>query len=358
MTHPVLFIPGPVEVDPELREIMAMPALGHRSQTTKDCITRMLPMLRAFFCTTQHAFFENVPATALMEATIRNLVHERVLHLACGAFGERWAKISEQCGRRPDCVTLPWGSAVTADVARDALRRADRPYEAVCITHCETSTGVLSPLGEIAAAVREVAPNTLILADVVTSVGGAEMRFDDWGLDAAFAGTQKCLALPPGLTVFALSERAIRKSAEVAGRGFLLDFADTPARFAKAEPPATPCVPLVFALARQLERIAAETLAVRHARHLALRDRTLAWAQAEGYAPFVADARHRSPTVSTLRADAARTNALVAAGKKGGFTLGKGYGKIAGETFRVGHMGDHTLQRLDALLAALRGVKS
>ncbi|MCC6784615.1 MAG: alanine--glyoxylate aminotransferase family protein [Planctomycetes bacterium] len=356
MPHPVLFIPGPVEVDPELREIMAMPALGHRSQTTKDCIARLLPLLAAFFQTRQNAWFENVPATALMEATIRNLVHRRVLHFASGAFGERWAQISEQCGRSPTLVERPWGEPITAEFVRDTLRASTEPFEAVCITHCETSTGVLSPLREIAAAVRETSPDTLILADVVTSVGGAELRFDDWGLDAAFAGTQKCLALPPGLCVFALSDRALAKSAQVPGRGFLLDFAATPARFQKLEPPATPCVPLVFALERQLQRIAVETLPVRWARHAALRDRTLAWGAAEGYAAFAKS--HRSPTVTTLCADAARIDALVAAGKRGGFTLGKGYGKLAKSTFRVGHMGDHDLVRLERLLQALSGVRT
>ena len=360
MTHPVLFIPGPVEVEPELREIMAMPALGHRSQTTKDCIARVLPLLGEFFRTSQHAFFENVPATGLMEATIRNLVVRRVLHFGSGAFGERWAQISEQCGREPELVARPWGEAITPQVVADALDRARErnrePFEAVCFTHCETSTGVLSPLREIAAVVREKSPSTLILADVVTSVGGAELRFDDWGLDAAFAGTQKCLALPPGLCVFALSQRAIARSAQVPGRGFLLDFAATPARFQKLEPPATPCVPLVFALERQLQRIRDETLERRWARHAAVRERALQWAAREGYLPFAKS--HPSPTVSALCADAARIDALVAAGKRGGFTLGKGYGKIAKETFRIGHMGDHDLPRLDRLLAALSGVRT
>ena len=356
MSHPVLFIPGPVEIDPELRQIMAMPAIGHRSQAAKDCVQRVCAGLKSLLRTTQHAYFETGPATALMEATIRNLVQQRVLHVTAGAFGERWAKISAACGREPHSITADWGTTVDAARLRATLKAADEPYEAVCITHSETSTGVLAPLAALAATVREHSPDTLVLVDVVTSLGGVEFRFDDWGIDAAFAGTQKCLALPPGLCVFGLSDRAIARSATIPGRGFLLDFAATPARFQKAETPATPCVPLMFALARQLERIADETLDARTARHLALRDRTIAWAEAAGFEPFVSDPDLRSPTVSALCADAERITALITAAKTAGFTISKGYGKIATETFRIGHMGDHDMARLERLLGALDSV--
>jgi predicted phosphoserine aminotransferase len=353
MTHPVLFIPGPVEVDPELREIMAMPAIGHRSKAAKECFGRLAPRLRELFGTKQHAFFENAPATALMEATIRNLVRSRVLHVTSGAFGDRWAEISKACGRSPDTVSSPWGDSVTPTQLREALQQATEPYEVVCITHNETSTGMICDLRALCAVVAAVSPSSLICVDVVTSLGGAEFAFDDWGIDVAFAGTQKCLALPPGICLFALSQRAVDRAATVEGRGFLIDFAATPSRAAKNEPPATPCVPLLFALERQLDRIAAEGYANRFARHRTMRDRTIAWAERHGYAPFVRDPALRSPTVSALRADAATTEALIAAGKAGGFTISKGYGKIASETFRIGHMGDHDLPRLDRLLAAL-----
>jgi hypothetical protein len=168
----------------------------------------------------------------------------------------------------------------SADDVAAALDAADEPFEAICLTHSETSTGVLNPIAELAAVVRARSPDTLILVDAVTSVGGAALEFDAWGLDLAFAGTQKCLALPPGLVTYALSERAIERAAHVAGRGFLLDFAATPARFAKGESPATPCVPLVFALNRQLERIRDEGIENRWARHIAMRDLTLAFGAA------------------------------------------------------------------------------
>jgi aspartate aminotransferase-like enzyme len=350
--HPILFIPGPVEVDAELREIMAMPLIGHRQQAAKDCFVAVCERLRRLYLTAQHAFFENAPATALMEAGLRNLVRRRTLHVTCGAFSERWGKIAKLCGREPVVVEKAWGEAVEpADLAR-AIEAADEPFEAVCLTHSETSTGVLNPLRELAATVRELSPETLILVDAVTSVGGAELRFDDWGLDLAFAGTQKCLALPPGLVTYAVSERAVERAAGIEGRGFLIDFAASPARFATGETPATPCVPLAFALRRQLERIEAEGLDARWRRHLAMRDATLAFGEAHGFPAFV-EPRFRGPTITSLRGDPERIDAVIQRARAAGFTLGRGYGKLKQDTFRVGHMGDHPLARVEALLDAI-----
>jgi predicted phosphoserine aminotransferase len=350
--HDVLFLPGPVEVERELREIMAMPMIGHRSQRCVAEVQAVCGKLRDLFRTSAHALFENAPATALMEASLRNLAPQRVLALTCGAFSERWAQIGESCGRTVETLAVPWGHANDPDELRRALR-ASKPFDAVTITHNETSTGVLNPLRELCAAVRETAPQTLILADVVTSLAGADVRFDEWGIDCAFAGTQKCLALPPGLCVFALSERALARARQVPGRGWLLDFARAQAGMSKGETVATPCVPLIFALSRQLDRIAAEGLDARHARHRAMRDEVAAWADRHGFSWFVADPARRSPTVSALNASGRDVQALADAARRQRFVLDRGYGRLKGQTFRIGHMGDHTVERVRALLAAL-----
>jgi len=349
--HPILFIPGPVEVDPELRAVMAMPLVGHRSQAFKGVVQALLPKLQRLFRTRAHALFENVPATALMEASIRNLVRERVLHLTNGAFSERWAKISEACGRKPDTIAVAWGKVVTPAMLRDKLASSP-PYEAVTITHSETSTGALSALRELAAVVREVQPDALVLADVVTSLAGTEVEFDTWGIDCAFAGTQKALALPPGLTVYALSERAMAKAKTVPARGWLLDFPRAAEGLAKAETLATPCVPLVFALDKQLDRIEKETLEARWQRHRALQSETVTWCQTCDFSLFMAEGE-RSPTVTTVNASGRTVADLIAKAKAKGFTLSNGYGKLKDQTFRIGHMGDHDLPRLRAFLAAL-----
>ena len=352
--HEVLFIPGPVEVDEELRQIMAMPLIGHRNPKFVAEVQAVCEKLRGLYLTRATTLFENAPATALMEAGIRNLVPRggRTLHLTCGAFSERWAKISTASGRNPDTLAVEWGRCTTPAELRDQLVTFG-PYDAVCITHNETSTGVLAPLAELAAVIREVSPESFILVDVVTSVGGAEVRFDDWGLDLAFAGTQKCLALPPGLVTFAVSDRAMDRAAGVEERGYLFDFLTAKKGMAEGKTTATPCVPLVYALSRQLDRIADETIEARWRRHLDMQRCTADWATANGYEFFVEDETLRSPTVTTLRAPGRDVMELAQKAKAAGFAMDKGYGKLKGEAFRIGHMGDHTVTRLERLLGAL-----
>lgn len=349
--HPILFAPGPTEVDAELRAIMSMPLVGHRSAGFIDEVKAVCGKLQGLFLTGAHALFENCSATALMEVAVRNLVNERVLHLTCGAFGERWAKVSAACGRQADTIAVEWGQPNLAEALAGKLA-ASGPYEAVAVTFNETSTGCLNPLREIAATVREHAPDTLVLVDVVSGLGGAEFRFDDWGLDLAFAGTQKCLALPPGLCVYAVSERAMEKAATVPHRGFLTDITRAKDALGKGRTPATPCVPLVYALSRQLDRIAAEGLEARWARHLAMRDAVTEWADAQGFEFLVAEP-WRSPTVSTMLPSGRDVADLIARAGAAGFTLANGYGLLKGKTFRIGHMGDHPVERVQALLRHL-----
>ncbi len=352
--HPVLFLPGPTEVDAELRQLMASPLVGHRSREFVAAVADVCQRLRGLFLTAEPAAFETCPATALMEAGIRNLVPRtgRSLHLVAGAFGERWQQIAASCGRATTTLVVPPGAAHEPESLRARLR-AEPGVDAVCMTHNETSTGVIEPLRELAAIVHAEAPDALVLADVVTSAGGAELRFDDWGLDFVFAGTQKCLALPPGLCVYALSARARARAAAVTERGYLLDLPRALQETNDGKTIATPCVPLVWALRRQLERIAAEGLPRRWERHLALRDATLAWAAAAGFAPFVAAPAARSPSVSCIDARGGDVGALAQRARAAGFVIDQGYGPLKGKAFRIGHMGDHDLTRLRTLLAAL-----
>jgi aspartate aminotransferase-like enzyme len=352
--HPVLFLPGPTEVDLELREIMARALVGHRDAAFVAVVKDVCARLCAVFLTNEPAAFETCPATALMEAGVRNFVPRggRSLHLVAGAFGERWRTIAERCGRQTTSLPVPPGTAHEPAALRTFLG-SQPPFAAVCITHNETATGVLEPLRELAAAVHDAAPQALVLVDAVTSLAGAELRFDDWRLDFAFAGTQKCLALPPGLCAYAVSARAKSRAATIDERGFLLDLPVAIAETNAGKTVATPCVPLVWALQRQLERVAAEGLPQRWQRHLALRDATLQWAATRGFAPFVAAAAARSPSVSCIDAKGGDVAGLAARASAAGFKIDQGYGPLHGKAFRIGHMGDHDLARLQRLLAAL-----
>jgi predicted phosphoserine aminotransferase len=352
--HPVLFIPGPTEVDDELRQIMAMPLLGHRDPKFVATVQDVCQKLKPLFLTEQNVAFETCTGTALMEASMRNLVARggSTLHLVGGAFGKRWSKISAACGRSPDVFDMPLGQAHSPDALAQRLQNGARP-DVVCITHNETSTGVIQPLQALAAVVHEHAPDALVLVDVVTSLAGAELRFDDWGLDYAFAGSQKCLALPPGLGVYAVSNRALTRAETIEERGFLLDLPTAVKDTNAGKTIATPCVPLVYALQRQLDRMQTEGLENRWQRHLDLQTRTFAWAESKGFHPFVADAAARSPTVSCIDANGADVEALAKLAAAAGFKMDKGYGDLKGKAFRIGHMGDHTMARLESLLNVL-----
>jgi predicted phosphoserine aminotransferase len=352
--HPVLFIPGPTEVDDELRQIMAMPLLGHRDPKFVTTAQDVCQKLKPLFLTEQNVAFETCAGTALMEASMRNLVTRggRTLHLVGGAFGKRWSKISAACGRSPEVIEMPLGQAHCPDALAARLQTGATP-EVVCITHNETSTGVIQPLQALASVVRKHAKDALILVDVVTSLAGAELRFDDWGLDYAFAGTQKCLALPPGLGVYAVSNRALARAETIEERGFLLDLPRAVKDTNEGKTLATPCVPLVYALQRQLDRIQTEGMEIRWQRHLDLQARTLQWAESKGFHAFVTDASARSPTVSCIDANGADVEALTKLAAAAGFKMDKGYGDLKGKAFRIGHMGDHTLARLESLLSVL-----
>jgi aspartate aminotransferase-like enzyme len=351
MTEPIrFFLPGPSYVTEDIRQAMTGPMIGHRSAAFKEIYGRLAERLPRVLRTASDATFASGSSTLVMEAAVASCVENDVLHLVNGDFSKRWLQISKSLGKSADAIEVPLGEAVSADLVRAALKR--KRYEAVALVHNETSTGVLSPLAEIAAAVHEES-DALILVDTVSSLGGARVETDDWGLDVVLAGTQKALALPPGLAVFALSARAGERAAGVSRRGYYTDLLRYRDKHREGGTITTPALSLVYALDVQLGRILEEGLEARWARHLALASRTAEWAAARGfrYAPREGV---RSPTVSCLRPpEGVAAPDLVKKLAQRGFTVGGGYGDWKSSTFRIGHMGEVRLPDLDGLLQAI-----
>ena len=344
------FVPGPVYVLEEVRAAMLAPVVGHRSPEFMPVYKRITEALKPVFRTTRDVYMATSSATFLMEAALTSLVSRDVLHLTNGAFSERWFDIGKSLGKGSDQIAAPWGEIVAPEVVRQALRR--KRYEAVTVAHNETATGVVNPLAAIARVVREES-DALLLVDAVSSLAGAPVETDAWELDFVFAGSQKGLATPPGLTVFTFSQRAEERAAAIPHRGYYGDLLRYRDKHREGGPITTAAVSIAWALDLQLERIAREGIEARWARHAAMQSQTDAWAKAHGFA-FASAANGRSATVSCLRPPAGvEARALVAALKKRGFTLGGGYGRFKDSTFRVGHMGEVQPTDLAALLAAI-----
>jgi aspartate aminotransferase-like enzyme len=343
------FLPGPVWVRDAVRQAMAHEAIGHRGKAFADLYADIPPRLQKVFRTTQFVFTTTSAATGLWEAALLNIMPERVLAIVSGAFSARWAACARDVGIAADVLEAPWGTAVDPAEVRRALRKTR--YEAVTVVHSETSTGTLNDLEAIARAVRE-GSDAFLLADVVTSVAGSPVEADAWGLDFALSGSQKAIALPPGLGIAFASDR-YRERARERSRCHYLRVSEAEVFAQKNQTPYTPSTPHLFALDVQLDHILEETLEGRWARHEALRRRVETWAGERGYA-FPAPEGARSWTVSCLKPpEGVSSEALVAGVKERGFTIGGGYGKWKAATFRIGHMGDVDLASLEVLLGAL-----
>lgn len=344
------FLPGPTYVPEDARQAMTKPMVGHRSAGFKEFYLTIAARLPKVLRTKGDVMVATGSSTLVMESAVVSCAASEVLNLTNGAFSERWHSITKSTGRSADKVAFPWGEAVDPDVVRAALRR--KKYDAVTVVHNETSTGVLSPLAEIARAIREES-DALILVDTVSSLGGAPVESDAWGLDVVLAGTQKALAVPPGLAVFTLSERAVERARQIPHRGFYTDLLRYLDKHREGGFITTPGIPLLYALDVQLDRMLAEGMEARWARHERLYRRTAEWAASRGCTYASAEGA-RSLTVSCLKPPAGvDPQAIVKGLAQREYTIGGGYGDWKPSTFRIGHMGEVRESDLETLLAEI-----
>lgn len=347
------FLPGPSYVTEAARQAMTKPMVGHRSGPFKNFRMSLAERLPKVLRTAGDGMLATGSSTLIMEAAVVSCAASEVLNLVNGAFSDRWHTITKSVGRPADKVSFPMGEAVDPDVVRTALRR--KKYDAVTVVHNETSTGVMSPLADIARAIREES-DALILVDTVSSLGGARIETDEWGLDVVLAGTQKAIALPPGLVVFAMSERAAGRAAKVPHRGFYTDLLRYRDKHREGGDITTPAIPLYYALDVQLDRMLGEGMEARWARHEALQKRTAAWAEPRGIT-YASAPDARSVTVSCLRPpQGVDPQAIVKKLAERGWTIGGGYGDWKPSTFRIGHMGEVRDSDLEALLAEIDSI--
>jgi len=353
------FLPGPTEVHPEVLAAMQRPVIGHRGPAMRELLQSIEPGLQEVFGTDRPVYISTSSATGLMETVITNLSATRVLALVCGAFGDRFRAIAERCGRPVDVIEVEPGQPNLAETAAAALGADAGRWDLVTVVHSETSTGVMNRVDELAAVVRTF-EGVLLAVDGVTSVGGTPIRFDDWGVDFLLTGSQKALALPPGLAFGVASDRALERAATIPARSFYFDLLAFDRRAREYQTTNTPAVSLFFALERQLERIAGEGIRRRFERHERMAARTHAWVAELRQSPggdygILASEGFRSPTVTAVTLpEAVQGSQVVSKVASRGYTIATGYGKLKDRCVRIGHMGDHSLEELEELLRVIR----
>lgn len=356
--HGTFFLPGPTEVRPEILEELLRPMLPHRSAEFEAIHARCDAGLRTIFRTRRPVYIASASATGLMEGSIRCAPPGVVLALVNGAFSERFAQVAVSCGREVIRDEVELGLHHTP--AQVAALLATTGARVVTLTHSETSTGAMNDIEGIACVVHDA--GAVILVDSVTGLAGTPLETDKWDLDFVFTGSQKALALPPGLALGVASESFIAAAANVAHRGTYFDLVEFERYAARNQTPNTPAISLFQALAAQVEAIALEGIESRWARHRAMQEMTVDWvaALATDLDPafgVLAPKSGRSPTVTCVTLPCYMSGTAVAADvASAGFVIGAGYGALRDRTVRIGHMGDHTVEGLSRCLLAVRGV--
>ncbi|MBZ0270132.1 alanine--glyoxylate aminotransferase family protein [bacterium] len=325
---------------------MSRPPVGHRSEDATVLGESVISQIQTLLHTQSPIFLSTSSSTGLMEAVARNGSAKRFLAVTCGAFGDRWHNCCRMNGKDVDALEVEWGKGVRPEPVREALKTGR--YDAVLLTHNETSTGILNPLPEIAAVVREF-PDVFLFVDAVSSLGAVDVDFDALGVDGLLAGVQKAIAVSPGFALMAVTERAIERAAGIENRGFYFDFVRHSAAYRKKQGVTTPSTSHLYALDLQLRRILEETMPARQARHRLMAERTRAWAR-ERFALFPEEG-YESITLTAIRntrgIDVAALNRELAAR---GAVIGNGYGRLKNETFRIAHMGEIRLEQVEELL--------
>jgi aspartate aminotransferase-like enzyme len=355
--EPNLRIPGPTALPPTVREVGGRQMINHRGPEFAAMLSRILDGMRPFFGTSREVAMLSCAGTGGLEAAIVNTLSpgDRVLAVSIGAFGDRFAKIASVYGADVAKLDVEWGHAAEPVAVREALS-SQGPFRAVLLTHNETSTGVMNPIPELAAAIRETSPHTLILVDSVSALGAVPFAMDDWGIDLVVTGSQKAWMSAPGLAMVAASERGWAAMETARMPRFYLDLRRHRESHAGGETPWTPALAVVFQVDEGIRLMQAEGADSVFARHEACAAATRAGLEALGFELF-ADARHASRTVTCVRlAEGVEWKALNTAVKKRGVVVAGGQGKLAGQVFRVGHLGSVTVEEILGTIAALEAV--
>jgi aspartate aminotransferase-like enzyme len=353
-SHDKLFIPGPVEVSAKTWAAFTKPMIGHRSEAFRDLYRSVHPRLQTLFGTKQPVFLSTSSAWGVMEASIRNLVARRVLNCMCGAFSDKWLDVSRRCGKEAEPLQVDWGKYIDPAALDEKLATGD--FDTVTLIHNETSTGVMNPLDEICAVVRKY-PEVILVVDTVSSFSAVPIPMDDLGIDVLLTGSQKALALPPGFSLFSVSEKAFARAEGQKDRGYYFDFLEFKKNQEDDMTPTTPSIAHIHALESKLDDIFAEGLTNRYDRHTRTNALVHDWVRTRDF-DFFADNGYRSKSLTCVKNTRGADVLQLARDlrEKHHLVIDPGYGKIKGQTFRLSNMGDETEETVAELLRCLDAV--
>ena len=355
--------PGPSNVHPRVGQALAAPIVGHLDPVFLEVMNETTELLRGVFQTSNQLTLPlSGTGSAGMEAAIANAIEpgDSVVIGVNGLFGERMCDVAERYGAVVTRVEAEWGRPLELDAVQQTLASTSEP-KLLAVVHVETSTGVIQPLQDLAAAAHEA--GALFLVDAVTSLGGSDLRVDEWDIDIAYSGTQKCLGVPPGLAPITLNENARevlhRRSTKV--RSWYLDLSMIEDYWGEGRTyHHTAPIPMIYALRAGLQLIHEEGLETRFARHARNAAGLRAGLQAMGLRLVVPEPFRADP-LTTVHVpegadDAATRRALL---DLHGIEIGGGLGPFRGRVWRIGLMGySSSPQNVLTLLNALGSVVS
>ncbi|MGL4571016.1 MAG: pyridoxal-phosphate-dependent aminotransferase family protein [Clostridium sp.] len=354
--HKKLFIPGPVEVRPEVLKKMATPMIGHRSKDASVLQRRISDNLRTLFFTSSEILLSTTSGSGLMEGAIRSCTLKKAAVFSVGAFGKRWYQMAINNNVQADLFEIEMGKGITPEMVDDALKTGE--YDLVAVTHNETSTGVMNPIEAIGEVVKKY-PEVVFIVDAVSSAAGTKIEVDKFGIDICITSSQKALGLPPGMAVCTFSNKAKERAEKVPNRGFYLDLLSLYKYIQKKDYqyPSTPSLSHMFALDYQLDCIINEEgLENRFNRHLEMANRVREWGR-KYFELFPENDDILSNTLTTIKNTRGVSVADLnkALGERG-FAISNGYGDLKEKTFRIAHMADCTMKDIDELLSNIEDI--
>lgn len=353
--HRKLFIPGPIEVKPDVLEKMATPLIGHRTKDASALQRNISENLRKLFFTKSEILLSTSSGSGLMEGAIRCGTAKKAAVFSVGSFGKRWYEMAVANGVDADIFEVEDGKHTDPNFVNDVLKTGK--YDLLTVTHNETSSGLTNRCDEIGEVVKQY-PDILFCVDSVSSAGGMKIEVDKWGIDVCITSAQKALGLPPGLAVCTFSDKAVERAKEVKNRGFYLDLLALYKQIQKSDYqyPSTPSLSHMFAMDYQLNYIINEEgLENRFSRHTQMAEFVRAWAKQ--YFEIFPEEAYASNTLTCIKnTREINVSALCKELNSRGYEISNGYGNLKEKTFRIAHMADLTIEDLKDLFANINDI--